>query len=468
MADSDDTVMTSSIRTTNPATGEVLRTFEPLTADEVDARLERAATTFRTYRTTTIEQRAAWMHAAADRLDADRASIAATMTTEMGKTLRSAEAEAAKCATAMRFYADHAAAFLADEPLGDPGEVGAGRAGVHYQPLGVVLAVMPWNFPLWQVVRFAAPALMAGNVGLLKHASNVPQCALALEELFAAAGFPEGCFQALLIGSTQVEAVLRDPRVAAATVTGSEPAGRSVASIAGDEVKPTVLELGGSDPFVVMPSADLARAAEVAVTARCQNNGQSCIAAKRFIVHTAVYDAFAADFVARMQALCVGDPFDPDTDIGPVATEQGRADLVELVDDAVARGATVLCGGEAIDGPGWYYPPTVVAGVTPGMRIHREETFGPVATLYRVDSIDEAIAVANDTSFGLGSNVWTGDRAEQARFCDELDAGAVFVNGMTTSYPALPFGGVKRSGYGRELAAIGMREFCNTKTIWIA
>jgi succinate-semialdehyde dehydrogenase/glutarate-semialdehyde dehydrogenase len=460
--------MASSIRTTNPATGEVVQSFEPLTAEQLDERIDRAATTFRTYRTTTVDQRAEWMRAAADRLDADRGAIAATMTTEMGKTLRSAEAEAAKCATAMRFYAEHAPAFLADEPLADPDAVGAARAGVRYQPLGVVLAVMPWNFPLWQVVRFAAPALMAGNVGLLKHASNVPRCGLYLEELFAAAGFPAGCFQALLIGAGHVESVLRDPRVAAATVTGSEPAGRSVASIAGDEVKTTVLELGGSDPFVVMPSADLGRAAEVAITARCQNNGQSCIAAKRFIVHDAVYDAFAADFVGRMQALRVGDPFDEATDIGPVATEQGRTDLVELVEDAVAHGASVLCGGEPIDGPGWYYPPTVVAGVTPEMRIHREETFGPVATLYRVGGIDEAIALANDTPFGLGSNAWTTEPAEQARFVDELEAGAVFVNGMTTSYPALPFGGVKRSGYGRELAAIGMREFCNTKTIWVA
>jgi succinate-semialdehyde dehydrogenase/glutarate-semialdehyde dehydrogenase len=308
---------------------------------------------------------------------------------------------------------------------------------------------------------------MAGNVGLLKHASNVPQCALYLEDVFRRAGFPEGCFQTLLVGAAAVEGILRDPRVAAATVTGSEPAGQSVASICGDEIKPTVLELGGSDAFVVMPSADVARAAEVAVTARCQNNGQSCIAAKRFIVHTDVYEEFAEEFTKRMHALRVGDPMDDATDIGPIATESGRHDLVELVDDAVAKGANVRCGGRSLDGPGWFYEPTIVEGVTPAMRLHLEEAFGPVATLYRVPDIDVAIEVANVTSFGLGSNAWTTDADEQERFVAELEAGAVFVNGMTTSYPELPFGGVKRSGYGRELAAAGIREFCNLKTVWV-
>ncbi len=456
-----------AIRSINPATGELLKTFEPLSDEEIEWRLERASKAFVSYRATGFGQRATWMRAAADLLESDRGDIARTMTTEMGKTLAAAEAEAAKCARGMRFYAEHAEEFLADEPLSDPGAVGARRALARYQPLGVILAVMPWNFPLWQVVRFAAPALMAGNVGLLKHASNVPQTALYLEDLFVRAGFPEGCFQALLIGSAQVEAVLRDPRVVAATLTGSEPAGRSVAAVAGEEIKKTVLELGGSDAFVVMPSADLERAAQVAVTARVQNNGQSCIAAKRFIVHDAVYDRFARLFVERMQALRVGDPAEEATDVGPLATEQGRADVEALVEDAVVHGATLLCGGARVDGPGWYYQPTVLADVTQDMAVYREEVFGPVAALYRVDGIDEAIEVANATSFGLGSNAWTEDAAEQERFATELEAGAVFINGMTTSYPELPFGGIKRSGYGRELSAHGIREFCNLKTVWI-
>ncbi len=456
-----------AIASINPATGAVLKSFDPLTADEIERKLARAAATFVTYRRTTFAARAALLRAAADLLDAERRDIAVTMTSEMGKTLASAEAEAAKCASAMRFYAEQAEAFLADEPLGEPGAVGASRALVRYQPLGAVLAVMPWNFPLWQVMRFAAPALMAGNVGLLKHASNVPQCALYLEDLFVRAGFPTGAFQTLLIGAGQVESVLRDPRVAAATVTGSEPAGQSVASICGDEIKKTVLELGGSDPFVVMPSADVARAAAVAVTARCQNNGQSCIAAKRFIIHTDVYDEFTRLFTAALAALTVGDPMLASTDIGPIATEQGRADLVELLADAVAHGATVLCGGTAPDGPGWYFTPTAVAGVTPAMRLHLEEAFGPLATLYRAADLDEALEIANTTSFGLGSNAWTTDPAEQERFASELVAGAVFINGMTSSYPQLPFGGVRRSGYGRELAVVGIREFCNQKTIWV-
>jgi succinate-semialdehyde dehydrogenase/glutarate-semialdehyde dehydrogenase len=456
-----------AIESRNPATGELLKRFDALSASEVEERIALADSTFRTYRRTSFDERAAWMVAAAELLEGELDSVAAVMTAEMGKTLRSARAEAAKCAAGMRFYAEHAPAFLADEPLSDPSVVGASRAFARYQPLGPVLAVMPWNFPLWQVVRFAAPALMAGNVGLLKHASNVPQCALYLEDLFLRAGFPRGAFQTLLIGAGAVESVLRDPRVAAATVTGSEPAGQSVASICGDEIKPTVLELGGSDAFVVMPSADVERAAEVAVTARCQNNGQSCIAAKRFIVHAEVYDAFAAAFSSRMGALVVGDPVDDSTDIGPIATEGGRRDLEELVADAVTHGASVLCGGRSVDGPGWFYEPTVVADVTPAMRLHLEEAFGPVATLYRVGSYDEAVALANATSFGLGSNAWTTDPEEQDRFVDDLEAGAVFVNGMTTSYPQLPFGGIKRSGYGRELSAAGIREFCNLKTVWV-
>ncbi|MFI5614338.1 NADP-dependent succinic semialdehyde dehydrogenase [Amycolatopsis sp. NPDC051903] len=456
-----------AIATINPATGETVTTFTELTEAEVRDKIAVAHERWRSYRRTSFAERAALLHATADLLEKEADDIAATMTTEMGKTLAAARAEALKCAKGMRYYADHAEEFLADEPLPDPSVVGASRALGRYQPLGVVLAVMPWNFPLWQVMRFAAPALMAGNVGLLKHASNVPQCALYLEDLFRRGGFPEGCFQTLLISSRQVEPVLRDPRVAAATLTGSEPAGRSVAAICGDEVKHTVLELGGSDPFVVMPSADLDRAAETAVTARVQNNGQSCIAAKRFIVHADVYDEFARKFVERMRALTVGDPTDDTTDVGPLATEQGRTDVEELVGEAVSAGAEVLCGGKRPEGPGWFYPPTVIGGITRDMRMYTEEVFGPVASLFRVADLDEALEVANATSFGLGSNAWTQDADEIERFIADLEAGQVFINGMTVSYPELPFGGVKRSGYGRELSSHGIREFCNLKTVWV-
>ncbi|MBQ0910081.1 NADP-dependent succinic semialdehyde dehydrogenase [Streptomyces sp. RM99] len=456
------------IATVNPANGETLRTYEAMGEEEIERRLQLAEATFRTYRTTAFDERARLMHRAADLLEADREEIGKVITTEMGKPVKQARAEAAKCAKAMRWYADHAAELLADEEPAeaDVKDSGASRALVRYRPLGPVLAVMPWNFPLWQVIRFAAPALMAGNVGLLKHASNVPQTALYLEDLFHRAGFPEGCFQTLLIGSAAVDDVLRDERVRAATLTGSEPAGRAVASTAGEMIKKTVLELGGSDPFVVMPSADVDRAAEVAVTARTQNAGQSCIAAKRFIVHADVYDAFAARFTEGMKALRVGDPMDEETEVGPLSSEQGVEDLVELVDDAVRGGAEVLCGGERPGGPGWYYPPTVLAGVTREMRIHREEAFGPVATLYRAADLDEAVLIANDTDFGLSSNVWTRDDADVERFVRDLEAGGVYVNGMTASHPAFPFGGVKRSGYGRELSGHGIREFCNITTVW--
>jgi succinate-semialdehyde dehydrogenase/glutarate-semialdehyde dehydrogenase len=454
------------IATINPATGETLATFDPLTAEEIDERVARAAATATTYRRTSFADRAAWLLALADLLDAEAVDLARTMTAEMGKTLAAAEAEAHKCAIGCRFYAGHAEALLADEDA-DAGAVKATEAYATYQPLGVVLAVMPWNFPLWQVFRFLAPALMAGNVGLLKHASNVPQSALRIEELVRKAGFPDGVFQTLLIGAGQVESVLRDPRVAAATLTGSTPAGQSIASIAGHELKPTVLELGGSDPFVVLPSADLDRSAKVATTARCQNNGQSCIAAKRFIVHESIADEWTERFVAAMGALTLGDPTAEGTDVGPLATEQGRVDVEELVADAVAKGATVLLGGERPDGPGWYYPPTVLTGVRPDMRMFHEEVFGPVAQVHRVASVDEAIELSNATEFGLGSNVWTDDEAERRQFIDGVAAGSVFVNGMVTSFPELPFGGVKRSGYGRELAAEGIRAFCNVKTVWI-
>ena len=454
------------IATTNPATGQVLKTYDPMSDEQVDAAIDRADLAFRQLRKTTIAQRGRWLTAAADLLEAERDETARLMTTEMGKTYAAARAEVTKCATACRFYAAKAPEMLADEPA-DAAAVKAKRAYVRYQPLGPVLAVMPWNFPLWQVMRFAAPALMAGNTGLLKHASNVPQTALYLEDLFRRAGFPEGAFTTLLVGSETVDRILSDPRVRAATLTGSEGAGRSIAASAGRELKKTVLELGGSDPFVVMPSADLDKAAEVATTARCQNNGQSCIAAKRFIVHTDVFDAFAEKFAARMSALRVGDPMDEHTDVGPLASERGRDEIHAQVQDAVDNGATILCGSEKPAGDGWYYPPTVVTDLRPGMRMWSEEVFGPVAGLYRVASYEEAIEVANGTSFGLGSNAWTEDPAEQERFATDLDAGNVFINGMTTSYPELPFGGVRNSGYGRELSAVGMREFCNTKTVWV-
>ncbi|MFJ8636235.1 NADP-dependent succinic semialdehyde dehydrogenase [Streptomyces sp. NPDC093568] len=459
------------IATVNPANGETLKTYEAMGDEEIERRLQLAEATFRTYRTTSFVDRSRLLLQAANLLDGDAEDIARVMTTEMGKPIKQARAEAAKCAKAMRWYAERAEGLLADEEPADSDvkDSGASRVRVRYRPLGPVLAVMPWNFPLWQVIRFAAPALMAGNVGLLKHASNVPQTALYLEDLFHRAGYPEGCFQTLLIGSGQVDEILRDERVKAATLTGSEPAGRAVAATSGEMIKKTVLELGGSDPYVVMPSADIDRAARIAVTARVQNNGQSCIAAKRFIVHTDVYDAFAERFVEGMKALVVGDPMQEETEVGPLSSEQGRADLEELVDDARRSGAAVLCGGHRLrrpELPGWYYPPTVLAEITREMRIHREEAFGPVATLYRAADLDEAVLIANDSLFGLSSNVWTRDDAEVDRFVRDLEAGSVYVNGMTASHPAFPFGGVKRSGFGRELSGHGIREFCNITTVW--
>jgi succinate-semialdehyde dehydrogenase/glutarate-semialdehyde dehydrogenase len=455
-----------AIATINPATGETLKTYGELSDAEIERCLAAAARAHASYRLTDFEARAGWMRRAADILDSENEQIAVMMTTEMGKTVAAARQEVAKCANACRFYADHAAGYLADEPA-DAAAVGAAQAYVTYQSLGPVLAIMPWNFPLWQAMRFAIPALMAGNVGLLKHASNVPQTALFMQDLFARAGFPEGTFQTLLISSRQVEGVLRDRRVTAATLTGSGPAGQSVAAIAGDEIKKVVLELGGSDPFIVMPSADLPTAARIGAFARCLNNGQSCIAAKRFIVHADVYDEFERLFVAEMAAKKVGDPMADSTDIGPLATEQGRDDVEELVADAAAKGARVLCGGVVPEGIGWYYPPTVLSGITPEMRVHTEEVFGPAATLYQVADIDAAIELANSTEFGLGANAWTDNEQERARFVRDLVAGMVFINGNVTSYPQLPFGGVKTSGHGRELAAEGIREFCNIKSVWV-
>lgn len=456
------------IATINPATGQTEQVFEPHSPTEVERRVALAAQAARELRQTSYGQRAEWMRSTAALL-AEEITVAAEMLTrEMGKTIAAARAEVEKCVKVMGFYADHAEEFLADEPLAQPGKVNASQALTRYQPLGVVLAVMPWNYPMWQVLRFAAPALMAGNAGLLKHASNVPRTALYLDGLFSRGGFPAGAFQALLVGSGDVAELIADRRVEAITLTGSEPAGRSVASLAGARIKKAVLELGGSDPFIVMPSADLERAAQTAVAARTTNNGQSCIAGKRFIVHERVYDAFAGLFVKRMASLAVGDPMLETTDVGPLATSRGRDELAALVDDAVTHGAQVLTGGHIPAGPGWYYPPTVVAGVTERMRLFGEEAFGPVASLYRVDSAAAALDLANATDFGLSSSVWTTDEEEQRFFENGLHAGAVFLNGMSISYPELPFGGIKASGYGRELAAAGIREFCNLKTIWRA
>jgi succinate-semialdehyde dehydrogenase/glutarate-semialdehyde dehydrogenase len=455
-----------AIATINPTTGETLETFDPLSEAAIEERIARASRAWSSYRLTTAEERAGWLRAAAATLEAETDAVAELMTTEMGKTLASAKAEVGKCAKALRWYAEHGPRLLEPEPR--PAEaVGAEDAYVVHQPIGVVLAVMPWNFPLWQAMRFAAPALMAGNVGLLKHASNVPRTALYLEELFGRAGFPAGVFQTLLVGSDAVERVVRDDRVAAVTLTGSNAAGQAVAAVAGEVLKKSVLELGGSDPFIVMPSADLDRAAEVAVTARCQNNGQSCIAAKRFFVHTDVAEEFTRLFAEKLGALVVGDPMEEQTQVGPLATESGREDVERAVADAVEKGATVLVGGKRAQGPGWFFEPTLVTGVTPEMAMHHEEVFGPVAALYPVSSLEEAIEAANSHVYGLGSNLWSDDEAERQQFVRDIASGMAFVNGMVASYPELPFGGVKQSGYGRELTELGMREFMNAKTVWV-
>jgi succinate-semialdehyde dehydrogenase/glutarate-semialdehyde dehydrogenase len=451
------------IASINPTTGETLKTFEALSAEQIEEKLQLAADTFRTYCRTSLEERARMMTRAADILESDKNALAKIMTTEMGKPIKAAVSEAEKCAWVCRYYAENAQRHLADQIV----ETNAGKSYVKFQPLGPVLAVMPWNFPFWQVFRFAAPALMAGNVGLLKHASNVPQCALVIEEIFTRAGFPQGAFQTLLIGADAVEGILNDERVAAATLTGSEPAGRSVASIAGKQIKKTVLELGGSDPFIVMPSANLDEAVTTAVKARTINNGQSCIAAKRFIVAKEIYEEFERRFVDQMRALRIGDPMEESTDIGPLATPQIVNDLEEQVQKAVAAGARVLTGGKRPDRPGNFFEPTVLVNLDLKAPVSCEEIFGPVAMLFRASGIDEAIQIANSTPFGLGSSAWTNDSKEQAQFIEELEAGSVFINGMVASDPRLPFGGVKHSGYGRELAEFGIREFVNIKTVWI-
>ncbi len=457
-----------AMATINPATGETEFEAELHTPAEVEARLAKAQEAHEKLRTMTYAERAKLMLVAADLIESEVEKTAVMLTREMGKPIAQSRGEVLKCAKNMRFYAEKSEEFLAPQVLADPSLVGASQAMAIWQPLGVVLAVMPWNYPLWQVIRFAAPALMAGNSGVLKHASNVPQSALYLDDLFTRAGFPEGSFSTLMISASQVAPVIDDWRVRAVTLTGSEPAGRAVAAQAGSQIKPSVMELGGSDAFVVTPNADIEQAATVAVTARINNNGQSCIAGKRFLVFDEVYDQFVDSFVAKMAALKMGDPMDESVQIGPLATAGGKRDIVELVEDAKAKGARVLCGGETPEGPGYYYPATVIDQLTDDMRLVMEEAFGPVATIYRVKDREEAIKVANQTTFGLSSAIWSQDKAEQDYFIEHLQAGAVFVNGMTISYPELAFGGIKDSGFGRELSDAGIKEFCNLKTVWKA
>lgn len=454
-----------AIATINPATGETVKTFDALSSEQVQAKITAADQAFTTYRRTSMAERSQWLTRAAELLeDADNSKhYAQLMTLEMGKPLQEAIAEVKKCALVCRYYAENAADFLADQYT----ETDASQSFVSYQPLGIVLAVMPWNFPFWQVFRFAAPALMAGNVGLLKHASNVPQCAIAIEDILRQAGFPEGCFQTLLIGAAQVEAVVTDDRVKAATLTGSEPAGVSLASIAGSQIKKTVLELGGSDPFIVLESADLDAAVETAVKARMLNSGQSCIAAKRFIVVDAIADEFEQRLVSAFKELTVGDPMEAQTNVGPLATATILEELEQQVKTATQHGAKVLVGGDLKPGPGNFYQPTILTDITTDNPVFYDEFFGPVALLFRVPDLDAAIELANDTPFGLGASAWTTKPEEQQRCIKELEAGAVFINGMVKSDPRLPFGGIKRSGYGRELGCPGIHEFVNIKTVWI-
>jgi succinate-semialdehyde dehydrogenase / glutarate-semialdehyde dehydrogenase len=452
-----------TIASVNPATGQTLRTFTPLSEPELDARLQCAADAFGRYRRTPVVERTGMLLRTADILETEKEKFGRLMVQEMGKTFRAAVEEAAKCAWGCRYYAEQAERFLADELV----ETSASRSYVTFQPLGPILAIMPWNFPFWQVFRFAAPALAAGNVALLKHASNVPQCALAIQDIFRRAGLAEGCFQTLLIETDRVRRVIEDPRIVAATLTGSTAAGSHVASAAGKQIKKTVLELGGSDPFIVMPSADLETAARTAVKARAINNGQSCIAAKRFIVSESIADEFERRVVSGMEALTVGDPMDERTDVGPLANEAQVKTLTDQIARSVSMGARLLTGGHRLDRPGYYFAPGVLTDITEDSPAYHEEIFGPIALLFRVRDIDEAIRIANDSDFGLGASAWTQNDREQQRFVAELEAGMVFVNAMVASDPRVPFGGVKRSGYGRELSHNGLREFVNIKTVWI-
>src|SRR5712671_3148022 len=450
-----------SISSINPANGKTLRTFESFSAAKVSDALNRAAAAYRQHRRTSFADRARWMRKAAEILDAECRELGRLMTLEMGKPIGAGIAEAEKCAACCRYYADNAERFLADRPV----EMEGGKSWVAFQPLGAVLAIMPWNFPFWQVFRFAAPTLMAGNVGLLKHASNVPQCALAIEDVFRRAGFTEGAFQTLLIGSEPIEGIVADNRIVAVTLTGSEGAGRSVAAAAGKNLKKSVMELGGSDPFVVMPTADLDAAVSTAVTARMINNGQSCIAAKRFIVHDTIYDAFLKRFVAAVAAVKVGDPMDEATELGPQATAAIRDELDAQVKASVAKGARLLTGGKKLEREGYYYAPTILADIPADAPAARDELFGPVASVFKAKDLSDAIAIANGTTFGLGASAWTRDDAERDRFIAEIESGLLFINGMVASDPRLPFGGVKNSGFGRELGTFGIREFVNIKSV---
>ncbi len=451
------------LQSIDPSTGELIESFDEISDAELEAALARAQQAFRAYRTTSFAARAGWLSKAAQILEGEKDKWAHVMTREMGKTYKAAVAEAEKCAWACRYFAENGERFLADEAI----ETDADKSYVRYLPLGPVLAVMPWNFPFWQVMRFAAPALMAGNVGLLKHASNVPRCALALQEIFRRAGFPAGAFQTLLMSSKRVARVIADERVKAVTLTGSDLAGSQVAEQAGKHIKKSVMELGGSDPFIVLPSADLDTAVRTAITARNLNNGQSCIAAKRFIVHAQIYDEFERRMVQGLERLKVGDPMREDTDVGPLATAQILETVQRQVDESVQAGARLLAGGKRLDRPGNFYPVSALAGIPQGAPAYREEVFGPVALLFKVRDLGEGIELANSSAYGLGSSVWTNDEQERRRCVDELEAGSTFINAMVVSDPRLPFGGVKRSGYGRELSRDGIREFVNVKAVSI-
>jgi succinate-semialdehyde dehydrogenase / glutarate-semialdehyde dehydrogenase len=451
------------IATINPTTGETVKTFDHLSDQEIEVKLALAQKSYESYRQTSILQRGEWLKEAAKILENNAPEFGKLMTLEMGKTVKSAIAEAQKCALVCRYYAANAGQFLADAPV----TTDASRSFIRYQPLGAILAVMPWNFPFWQVFRFAAPALMAGNVGLLKHASNVPQCALAIEKIFLDAGFPEGVFQTLLVGGAKVADLVADDRIKAATLTGSEPAGASLASVAGKNIKKTVLELGGSDPFIVLEDANLEEAVNTAVTSRLLNNGQSCIAAKRFILIESIADQFLKLFVEKFQALKIGDPMLEDTDIGPLATASILSELDQQVQKTVTMGGKVLTGGQTLDRPGNFYPPTILTDIPPGSPGELEEFFGPVALVFRVKNLDEAIKLANATPLGLGASGWTCDQDKSDRLINEIEAGAVFINGLVKSDPRISFGGIKRSGYGRELGIQGIHEFVNLKTVWI-
>jgi len=453
-----------TIASTNPATGQLIKRFEKLSDEAVEASLSLSVEAHEALKLWSLSDRADAMNRVADILENEASELGAIITLEMGKTLKSAIAEVKKCALGCRYYADNAAKFMADEPIVT--ETGA-RTYKTFIPLGPIMVVMPWNYPMWQVYRFVAPALMAGNVGLLKHASNVPQCAQSIEDVVRRAGFPKGAIQNLFVDTDQVATILRDKRVRGATLTGSEGAGASVASICGEEIKPTVLELGGSDAFIVMPSADLDKTVSTAVKARTQNSGQSCIAGKRFIIHEDIYDDFRARFKKAFEALRVGDPLDPETDLGPLVSKTSRDELTKQVETALEQGVKCVTGAKPIDGAGYYYQPGILEHIEPSCDIYYEEVFGPVALLFKVANLEEAIRLANDSPFGLGSAIFTQDEIEQEKAIQGIEAGATFVNAMTASHPALPFGGVKRSGYGRELSSEGLRAFCNVKTVSI-